>query len=61
MMDERSMDIHDMVSLIDYTLDTPRKRHIVGGILLSVSLLFGGLALTTMTLNKEDSKCKEQQ
>lgn len=60
MDDERSIDIHDMVSLLDYTLDTPRKRHLVGGILLSVSLLFAGLAITTMTLNKEESKCKEQ-
>ena len=58
--DERSsIDIHDMVSILDFTLDTPRKRHIVGGILLSVSLLFGGLALTTMTL-KEEKKCKDQ-
>ena len=45
-----------LVSLLDFTLDSKRKRHIVGGILLSVSLLFGGLAITAMTLNeaKED-------
>lgn len=42
------------ISLLDLTLDTKRKRHIVGGILLSVSLMFGGLALTTMTLKMED-------
>ena len=31
-------------------LDTKRKRHIAGGIMLSASLLFGGLALTVVTI-----------
>ena len=53
--DERSLGIHDIVTLLDYTLDTARKRHIVGGILISVSLLFGGLALTTMTLGRKEN------
>lgn len=39
-----------LVEMIDYTLNSKRKRHIVGGILLSISVLFGGLAITTMTL-----------
>ncbi len=43
------------VQLIDDALNTPRKRHLVGGILLSVSLLFGGLAATTLTV-KGDQK-----
>lgn len=43
-----------LIMMLDDTLDTERKRHIVGGILLSVSLLFGGLALTTMTIKTED-------
>ena len=38
---------------MDYILDTKRKRHITGGILLSASLLFGGLALTVMTIKTE--------
>lgn len=42
-----------LVSILDFTVNSKRKRHIVGGILLSVSLLFGGLALTTMTLGVE--------
>lgn len=45
-----------VVTIIDYTLNSKRKRHIVGGILLSVSLLFGGLALTAMTLRTEGDK-----
>jgi hypothetical protein len=44
-----------IVSMLDYTLDSKRKRHIVGGILMSMSLLFGGLAFTTMTI-REDEK-----
>lgn len=52
-------DVGNLVSLIDYILDTKRKRHFMGGILLSASLLFGGLALTVMTIHEED-KYNEQ-
>lgn len=45
-----------IISMLDFTLDSKRKRHIVGGILLSVSMLFGGLALTAMTLKTEKSE-----
>lgn len=47
------VDIERIISVLDFTLDTKRKRHLVGGILLSVSLMFGGLALTAMTLDRE--------
>lgn len=43
-----------VIAILDISLDSKRKRHLVGGILLSVSLLFGGLALTAMTLKMED-------
>ena len=46
--------IGNFISILDYILDTKRKRHITGGILLSASLLFGGLALTVMTINNEE-------
>jgi hypothetical protein len=42
--------------MLDYSLDTRRKRHIAGGILMSISLLFGGLAVTVMSLKTEDNK-----
>ncbi len=45
-----------LISVLDYVLDTKRKRHITGGILLSVSLLFGGLALTVMTIRNEEEE-----
>lgn len=37
--------IDNIVAMIDYMLNTQRKRHIVGGILISMSALFGGLAI----------------
>ena len=40
--------------MLDHSLDTKKKRHIAGGILLSVSLLFGGLAFTVMSLKMEE-------
>jgi hypothetical protein len=44
-----------IISMLDGSLDTNRKRHITGGILISVSLLFGGLAMTILTLELEDN------
>lgn len=41
---------------LDYLTDTKRKRHMVGGILLSVSLFFGGLAFTMMTVKGETNE-----
>lgn len=48
--------IGNFISMMDYILDIKRKRHITGGILLSVSLLFGGLALTVMTIQNEEDE-----
>ena len=49
------MDRFEMFLLmLDSMLDTRKKRHIVGGILLSVSTLFGGLAFTVMTIKMEE-------
>lgn len=45
-----------IISMLDYSLNTKRKRHIVGGVLMSMSLLFGGLAITIMTLKTEDNE-----
>ena len=45
------MDIlDDFISTVDAMLDSRRKRHITGGILLSAALLFGGLAITVVTI-----------
>lgn len=38
------------LSMLDIAIDSDKKRHLAGGILLSISLLFGGLAFTVMTI-----------
>lgn len=45
-----------ILSMLDRTLASRKKRHIAGGILLSISLLFGGLAFTVMTLKNDDNE-----
>lgn len=47
-------EIERTLSILDYVLNTPRKRHIAGGILLSMSMFFTGLALTVMTIRNEE-------
>lgn len=46
--------LNNIVETIDMALGTKKKRRIVGGILLSISFLFGGLAITTMTVRTEE-------
>ena len=41
--------------MIDHSLNTRRKRHIAGGVIMSISLLFGGLAITIMTIKTEEN------
>ena len=45
--------IERTISILDYVLNTSKKRHIAGGILLSMSMFFTGLALTVMTIKNE--------
>lgn len=46
--------LENLISMLDYMLNTKRKRHITGGILLSISMLCGGLAFTVMTIKNEE-------
>lgn len=46
--------LESIMNTLDFLLGTKRKRHIAGGILVSVSLLFGGLAFTVMSLRHEE-------
>lgn len=41
------------LSMIDGLLDTRRKRHLFGGMLMSMSFLFGGMAVTVITVKEE--------
>ena len=51
--------VEEILSILDQSLSTRKKRHIVGGVLLSVSLLFGGLAVTIITIKSEDDDTYE--
>lgn len=42
-----------ILNVVDAILDTPRKKNLLGGVLLSTSLFFGGLAMTVMMLKGE--------
>lgn len=44
----------NFITVLDYILSTNRKRHITGGILLSLSALFGGLAITSITISRKE-------
>ena len=44
-----------IISILDYTINTRRRKHITGGILMSISMLFGGLAFTVMTIKMEET------
>lgn len=50
--------LENMFLFLDYLTDTQRKRHIIGGVLMSVSLFFGGLVFTMMTVKEGDSNEK---
>lgn len=46
--------LEKFLSMLDHTLSTKKKRHLAGGVLMSISLLFGGLAITVVTLKTEE-------
>lgn len=53
-----------ILAMLDRTLSSKKKRHIAGGILLSVSLLFGELAFTVVSLkhdNEDEKESKNEQ
>lgn len=54
--------LEGVLASLDYLLGNKRKRHILGGVLMSTSLLFAGLAVTVMTLKleKENEENDEQ-
>lgn len=54
--------LEGVLASLDYLLGNKRKRHIIGGVLMSTSLLFAGLAVTVMTLKmeKENGENNEQ-
>lgn len=41
-----------LLDLVDNALGTKKRRYIIGGILMSVSLFFSGLSVTVIIINK---------
>lgn len=49
------------MSVLDDIFSTSRKRHLAGGILLSMAALLGGLALTVITIKRKDDDENDEQ
>lgn len=49
----------NLVSMLDYAVNTRRKRHITGGLLISAALLLGGLAITVISVHDEEDNYDE--
>ena len=47
--------LEGVLASLEYILSNKRKRHIMGGTLLSTSLLFAGLAFTILTLKHDQA------
>ncbi|MDO4292095.1 MAG: histidine kinase [Eubacteriales bacterium] len=54
-------ELEGTISMLDYILNSKRKRHIAGGFLLSAAMLFGGLAITVMTIKNEEGEANENE
>lgn len=55
--------VERILCMLDHSLNTKKKRHIAGGLLMSVSLFFGGLAFTVLTIknDKVEEETNEQE
>ena len=49
-----------LLSMLDHALNTKKKRHLAGGVLMSISMLFGGLAITVITLKTEEKQNEQK-
>lgn len=43
-----------LLELFDEALNTKKRRYVIGGILMSVSLFFSGLSVTVLLIDKEE-------
>lgn len=53
--------LEGVMASLEYLLNNKKKRHIMGGILMSASLLFAGLAVTIITMKQEENKDENEQ
>ena len=52
--------LEELVSMLDHALNTKKKRHLAGGVLMSISLFFGGLAVTVLSLRTEENNYEQE-
>lgn len=45
--------IDETIDILDSLMNTERKRHLVGGILISIGLFCFGLAITAISIKEE--------
>lgn len=50
-----------IVTMLERTLGTRTKRHILGGTLISMSLMLSGLALTIVTIKIDEEDNEENE
>lgn len=53
--------VKKLITTIEHLVSSKKKRHIVGGLLLSTSLFLGGLALTVMSAKFEENNENEDE
>ena len=51
--------IEMLLDLMEYVTKSRKRKHFVGGLLLSAAFFFAGIALTTMTISLEDDNQEE--
>lgn len=49
------------ITTLDHILNAKRKKHLVSGMLMSLSVCFGVLALTVITLKIEEESEKDHE
>lgn len=47
-------DLNEVMETLEYTMSNKTRRHLIGGILMSLSLFFGGLAITAVTIKEDE-------
>lgn len=48
--------LEDALSTVSRMLGNRHKRHIIGGVFISISMLFGTLALTVVSIKYEENE-----
>lgn len=49
-------ELENILEILENLVNTKRKRHLTGGILISLAALFGGLAATALTIGKTEER-----